>query len=113
MSNETKTQRRRFLQRAAALSALIPFLHAGRPRTAWAEELPHVDENDPQAKSLHYTHDTTTVDPAAQPKHTPEQACHNCQFYSGAAGDEWGPCLIFPGKAVAANGWCTTWIKKA
>ena len=29
------------------------------------------------------------------------------------AGDAWAPCAIFPGKQVAAKGWCAAWVKKA
>jgi hypothetical protein len=26
---------------------------------------------------------------------------------------EWRPCQIFPGKAVNANGWCSSWMHRA
>ena len=77
---------------------------------ARAEDLPLVDENDPMAQSLGYTPDSAQVDQAKYPNHTAEQFCHNCQFYTGKSGDPSGPCTIFPGKAVAANGWCTAWV---
>ena len=28
-------------------------------------------------------------------------------------GAEWRPCSLFPGKSVAADGWCSAWVKKA
>ena len=31
----------------------------------------------------------------------------------GKAGAVEGPCPLFPGKSVAANGWCASWVKKA
>ena len=31
----------------------------------------------------------------------------------GNDGDAWRPCQIFPGKAVAAAGWCSVWAPKA
>ena len=30
----------------------------------------------------------------------------------GNDGDAWRPCQIFPGKAVAAAGWCSVWAPK-
>ena len=59
-------------------------------------------------------YDATTVDTAKFPKRAGDagatQFCDNCQLYQG--GDEWGPCSIFPGKAVAAKGWCNAWVPK-
>lgn len=69
--------------------------------------------DDPQAKALGYVHDASAVDPAQWPKiKSPEgQNCSNCSLYQG--GDaEWGACGIFPGKQVAAAGWCNAWVPK-
>ena len=65
--------------------------------------MPHVDPADSQAKGLSYTHQSSKAD----------ANCSNCQLYSGDAGADWGPCAIFPGKHVAAKGWCSAWVKKA
>jgi hypothetical protein len=32
--------------------------------------------------------------------------------YTGKAGAASGPCNIFPGKDVAAAGWCKVWVLK-
>jgi hypothetical protein len=32
--------------------------------------------------------------------------------YTGKAGGEEGPCNIFPGKNVKAQGWCKVWVLK-
>lgn len=40
------------------------------------------------------------------------QYCDNCMYISGEAGADWMPCAIFPGKVVAAKGWCSAWMKK-
>lgn len=79
--------------------------------TSQAEELPHVDENDPTAKALKYVHDATQVD--AGMRGGDGRNCANCQLYTGADGSDWGPCSLFPGKAVNANGWCSAWAQKA
>lgn len=76
-------------------------------------QLPRLEETDPLAAALGYRHDTNAVDQSKYPNHKPDQRCDNCNLIQGAAGDEWRPCAIFPGKLVNANGWCTAWVKKA
>ena len=39
--------------------------------------------------------------------------CENCKFWTGKAGDAYGPCGLFPGKATAAKGWCSGYSPKA
>jgi|GEM_PF-1930077 len=54
-----------------------------------------VNEKDAQAVSLGYTSDVAA------------QVCSNCSNYSGMAGGASGPCGIFSGKHVSAQGWCS------
>lgn len=84
-----------------------------QPATASSESVPQLSEDFPQAKALGYLNDTNTVDAAKYPKHAPDQICGNCALYSGKAGDAWGPCGIFPGHQVNANGWCAAYVRKA
>ena len=98
--NRTAPSRRRFLRRAggglAALTvaSIVP-LHGARAQARLSME-------DPTAKALGY------VEVSA----TDGKWCDNCNFWQG--GDaKWGGCPIFPGKQVAAKGWCKSWIKKA
>ncbi|MGB5739389.1 MAG: high-potential iron-sulfur protein, partial [Woeseia sp.] len=79
---------------------------------AQSAAMPKLMENDPQATALGYVHDSSTVDSAKQPRHQAGQACVNCALYTGADGDEWGGCSIFPGKLVAAAGWCSVYAPK-
>jgi hypothetical protein len=72
-----------------------------------------VDPKDPQAAALGYVDDTTKADKKKFPKHTNDQLCKGCQFYTAPTAPKEGPCAIFGGKLVAANGWCNSWIKKA
>ena len=102
----TPIHRRIFLVRAAACSAAIA-------TGASAQGAPKVDEADPQAAALGYKNDTAKVDAAKYPKHTAEQKCNGCQLYQGKVTDATAPCAIFGGKSVAANGWCSAWVKKA
>lgn len=71
-----------------------------------------VAETDPQAAALGYKANTAQVDQKKFPKHTAEQKCSNCQLYQSKAADN-GACTIFPGKMVAAAGWCSAYQKKA
>ncbi|MBK0392206.1 high-potential iron-sulfur protein [Ramlibacter algicola] len=72
-----------------------------------------VDPKDPQAAALGYVENTTQADKKKFPKHANDQKCNGCQLYSGAASAKEGPCAVFGGKLVAAEGWCNSWVKKA
>ncbi|MEM1263860.1 MAG: high-potential iron-sulfur protein [Pseudomonadota bacterium] len=70
--------------------------------------LPQLTEDDAQAVALGYQHDASTV---SNDRYEAGQQCQNCVLYTG--GDQaWGPCSIFPGKLVNANGWCSTYTAK-
>lgn len=83
------------------------------PAAAPAGSLPLLSPSDPAAVPLKYTTDASQVDAAASPTFVKGQACANCIQYRGAPGESHGPCTIFPGKAVAATGWCMVYVKKA
>jgi hypothetical protein len=94
--------------------AAVPLVNLVGMATARATDLPHVDEaTDPTAIALKYKHDATQADRAgaARPGLPPEeQICANCQFVLGEG--DWVGCTLFPGKAVAAQGWCASWTPK-
>lgn len=71
-----------------------------------------VSVTEPQALALGYVLLTTQVDQAKYPAHTAEQKCLNCALFTGAAGADSGPCSLFGGRQVAAQGWCSAWVKK-
>lgn len=103
--HESKTvpSRRVFLRRAGAGTVLVVMggLVAFRNSIS-AGHLPKLDVDDPTAKALEYTHESTKA----------AQQCSNCNFWKG--GDSaWGECTIFPGKAVNAKGWCKSWIQQS
>ena len=75
-------------------------------------EMPRLAVDDPQAKSLSYVEDATSVDSARQPRYQPGQACANCALFQDSDGAEWAGCSIFPGKLVAAAGWCSVYAPK-
>lgn len=102
--------RRKFIQ----LSAVAAAGYLASPgREARADELPQLSEDDPMAKAMKYTHDASTVDAATRNNPAADQTCANCALIQGNDGDAWRPCQIFPGKAVAAAGWCSVWAPKA
>ena len=100
MRNE-KISRRGLLGYAIATAALIPGLMLTR-HAIGAVATP-LDLSDPTAKALAY----------AETSAKPDQNCANCAQYQGKAGDSRAGCNIFPGKTVAAAGWCSVWAKKA
>lgn len=103
--------RRRFLMSSGA-ALLVPMGLVMVANRVHAAELPHLDEADPTAAALGYKHDTTKVDAAKYPNHKPTQICNGCTLVQGADTDAWRPCGIFPGKAVAAKGWCAAFAAK-
>lgn len=110
MANNPTTSnpsRRRFF--ATAATSLGGFMVAGAlPQLAFADDLPHLTLDDPTAKALNYTEDASK----APAPHQAGQTCANCNFFQGAAA-AFGPCQLFPGKAVNAKGWCSGYAKKA
>jgi hypothetical protein len=104
------TTRRVFLLQLAAAGPVLAATPAAPPAAAGPAK---VDEKDPQAAALGYAADTTKVDAKKYAAHKNDQKCSGCQLYGGKAGDAAGPCPIFAGKQVSANGWCSSYVKKA
>ncbi len=107
----TKLSRRALVKGALAAGAFLPGLGAFQAALA-ATDLPALDPNDPTAKALGYTNDSSKVDATKNPTHKPEQKCGTCAQFQGKPGDARGGCNIFAGKSVSANGWCKVWAKK-
>jgi hypothetical protein len=106
----SKIARRKFIKLSAGAAAGYLVCPASQ---ALAQELPKITEDDPVAAALKYTHDASTVDPAARTQPAADQNCLNCAQLQGNEGDEWRPCAIFIGKLVNVNGWCSVWVPKA
>ena len=106
----SRQARRRFLKLATAGMVATPFAVLLATRRAQGQE--KVSEDDELAQQLGYKEDASEVDPAEWPDYVEGHVCANCQLYEGEQGAEWGPCQIFGGQLVAAEGWCQAWIEK-
>ena len=111
-ARRTGSNRRDFLVSASTVVG-VAALAGALTSVADAKALPHVTAQDPQAQSLHYTEDASTLDAGTNPTHTAGARCASCQLYQGKSGDAFGPCLLYPGRAVSVNGWCMGYQKKA
>ena len=109
----SRQARRRQLSRRGfvkATGAAATVITAGFGTSAiGSTDLPKVSEDDPMAKALGYVHDARKVDAAQR---FSDRFCNNCALYAGKADAEWAKCSIFPGKVVAGEGWCRSWIPK-
>ena len=131
MSEDRKTNqdRRRFLKIAGGGAVMVPIIGlagcsggndapapAAKPKTdaapAKSAEMPKLSADDPQAKSLTYVEDATTINSARQPRFQAGQACSNCALFQKKDDPDWGGCSIFPGKLVKAAGWCSVYAPK-
>ncbi len=69
------------------------------------------DESEPKAVSLGYKHDSTQVDKARFPKHSPAEKCNNCMAWLGKPADPWAECDLTADRPVANAGWCSSYVK--
>jgi len=97
---------------APAQTAPAATAPAAAPAPAQNAGMPKLNANDPQAKSLSYVEDTTTIDSTKQPRFKAGQVCSNCALYQKKDDPDWGGCSIFPGKLVKASGWCSVYAPK-
>jgi len=105
-----RDSRRRFLSlitATAGVGAVATLL----PKLASADALAPLAANDPMAQALAYVDDAAKVDAAKSPTHKPGQTCANCRFFGGDKAAT-GACQLFPGKSVAAKGWCSGYNAK-
>src|SRR5262249_11667403 len=113
--NERPDQSRRSFIALAGVTGAVAI--AGiRPDPALAQggkDLPHLAESEPTAKALGYVEDASKVDKTKFPTYKAGAQCATCNFFQGKPNDAYGPCQIFPGKAVASKGWCASHSPKA
>ena len=69
-----------------------------------AADAPLLSPDAKEAKAVKYVEDASKAQGAVK-----GSTCANCAVYQGHTGAPAGPCQIFPGKAVKAAGWCSSW----
>jgi High potential iron-sulfur protein len=99
------SSRRRFILQTVSLVSV------GAPVGGAIADTGSVSESDLTAHLLSYRMAATSVDKAEHPKYVSGQVCANCRHYKGVAADASGPCTIFFGKRVSANGWCSLYAE--
>jgi hypothetical protein len=70
---------------------------------------PHLNVKDAAAVAVGYVEDAAQVDAKKYPTFSKGSNCANCLQLQGAEGASYRPCTLFPGKLVAAAGWCSAW----
>lgn len=100
--------RRRFAT-IGVVAGLLPIPLVMGSRQASAGQLPRLDEGERSARALSYVHDASRIDSAT--RGGADRNCRGCRFFTDA-GATWGPCTLFPGKAVNADGWCRGWVAR-
>lgn len=124
--SSNKISRRNLLIKSSGLLALPLVGGLLFRRSAWAQAIDKtnlVKETDGNAKPVSYCDHAEasikskkTACPARKGKDKAGQLCNGCQFYTKAGdleGKEVGKCVIFPGKLVHGDSWCSSWTKKA
>ena len=107
--SEQNLSRRTLLKGAFLSLAAIPVV-VQSTRVEAAAALPLVDPaKDPTAKALGYVANAAST---KEPAFKKGSNCANCALCQAKPPEKQGPCSIFPGKAVAAAGWCKSWVKK-
>ena len=97
MKNKTHNKSRRAILKGVIAIPVVAI--AGFQSKSYAAML---SADDPTAKALSYTENSTTAG----------QTCANCGIYQGGSAAT-GGCPIFPGKDVAAAGWCKSWVAQS
>lgn len=104
---QRKMLTRRMVLKRLTLGVVCTPLAAAPLRQAAAADgasAPLLSVDAAEAKAVKY------VESAAQAKNrVPDSSCANCGLYQGPSGSTQGPCQLFPGKAVKAGGWCSSW----
>lgn len=91
------------------LRAQAPAASAGPQSKASSQR---VSESDPLAQSLGYKDNAAQVDKSKFSTYKAGEKCSACRFFQGPARQPYGPCQIFSGKLVNADGWCSSFNAK-
>jgi hypothetical protein len=67
-----------------------------------------LEEQEAAAKAVAYQRDARKVDPGRSPTYRRGQSCTTCALIEFGTAPLRG-CSLFPGRLVAAAGWCSAW----
>jgi hypothetical protein len=101
-----KVTRRLLVKNLSMAAAVSAGLYAHRSRS---DEPKRLDVKDPAAIALGYVESASQVDLKKYPDYAHGTNCENCLQLQGAAGNNYRPCSLFPGKLVSVSGWCRGW----
>jgi hypothetical protein len=104
---DTIVRRRSLVKNLAIAAGAAALLPVRQPRAAAPA---HLDVKDPAAMALGYVENAAHIDLKKYPSYVKGSTCENCSQLQGAAGAAYRPCELFPGKVVAAAGWCSGWV---
>lgn len=109
--NRTDPSRRAFLATAAVAASAAAIGLRPRSASAAGENLPHLTESDPLAKSLGYRANASEVNRKKFATYKPGEHCSICRFFLGKPGEKSGyaGCQIYAGYSVDAKGWCASY----
>lgn len=103
MANQS---RRNFMRHSLLGLVALPLGAGILSQRAFAQELPRLDPEAPQAKALHYVTDAQQA--SDHPAYSEGEHCANCMFYTEANQG----CQLFPQNSVEPQGWCQSWTKQ-
>lgn len=111
----SRVSRRAFVSYAAISASALALGLVTRRASAAGESLPHLSDKDPMAKALHYTANAASVNKANNPSFKIGDRCAKCRFFQGKADEASGyaGCQLYPGYAVNAKGWCSSYNARA
>lgn len=104
----SQCNRRQFIEQFAIAASALSIAKIGLAE----EQKEALSADDAYAKAMGFVLNTEDADQAKFPKHSIDQSCSKCQLFSGAEGDELGPCSFFGGRLVPTNGWCRNFKPK-
>ncbi len=108
--SSSSCSRRRFLRGTVTAAMAAPFVAVLTLRRAHAADLTPVPLDNPTVLALAYTEDASEA--AELSNYREGSLCANCQFFGTLEANGRGPCSLFPGFSVQANGWCSAWAAK-
>lgn len=99
--------RRDFMRHSLLGLAALPLGAGVLSQRAFAQELPRLDPQDPQAKALNYVENAAEA--SGHPAYEEGEHCANCMFFQEANAN----CQLFPQNSVEPEGWCQSWTQQA